>query len=422
MPHSPILSRDESGLRILQICHRLPWPPIDGGKKAILGVVRGYSRCNAVSRYTALCMCPIGEEAWAREWRPNGVDLHIESVDARNRIPGFALNTLFSRLPYNIQKYHLSRVGQRLKGLLRDAEFDVVHFESLHTAGYAEIVRRISPRALRVLRCHNAEHVILERLAQSEQNPISRRLLAVQARRLKEYEARALDSFDLILAITEVDAQRFREINPRVVDRIVVVPAGTDLPSKIPAAPADVDGKISLLHVAAMDWLPNRRGLRWLLNEVLPRLDALGVAFHLDVVGKNMPEEFLRLKRRGVTVHGFVEDLEPIYRRADIAVVPLQVGGGMRVKILDYWARGIPVVATTVGAEGLSGANRKVHVVEMADTPDDFAQRIFYLGWHREARQRLRENAFAEVSANYGWNSIIDKLVRRFEELVRKRQ
>src|SRR5471032_513218 len=130
-------------------------------------------------------------------------------------------------------KYRQSGFADRIAGIVAKNKPDVVHFDGLHVAVYAPLVKKAAPKALRVLRCHNAEYMILERLALAEPNAIKRSLIALQARRLKAYEARMLRHFDLILPITETDAQRFVDLDPQCADRLMVVPAGADIPSAL---------------------------------------------------------------------------------------------------------------------------------------------------------------------------------------------
>lgn len=406
-------------MKLLQLTHRLPWPPIDGGKKGTLGFVDGYRRHPGISHHTLLSMCPLEEADWAREWQPQGTELHVDLMDARNSVARVLANTLFSSQPFNMAKYQRGEFLSLVEAAIDRSTPDVIHFDSLHTTWYAKALRERAPSALRVLRCHNAEHVILERLAESESNPLKKALIGLQARRLRAYEARSLDDMDLILAITEADAARFRAMNPRIDARMIIVPAGADLPAELPLAPPAGGGPIRLLHIAAMDWLPNQAGLRWFLEGVLPRLNAAGLDYHLDVIGKNMPEDFKRYSNSRVTVHGFVQDLAPITSSAHVAVVPLQVGGGMRVKILDYWAMGIPVVATAIGAEGLAvGAERTVAV---ADSEADFARALLELAASPEARETLRVAAFRKVSASFGWPSLVDGLMTRYAAMRAER-
>lgn len=404
-------------MKILQLAHRLPWPPIDGGKKGTLGFVEGYRHHHGVFSHRLLCMCPQEEAHWVADWQAQGVSVQAELMDASNSVPRFLANTLFSRRPFNMEKYRRRAFSRMLQSALVAETPEVVHFDSLHTACYAPLVKHLAPRALRVLRCHNAEHVILERLADAETNPLKKRLIALQARRLKAYEAASLDAFDLILAITQADADRFLAMNPSAADRMIIVPAGADLPAALPPAPPAAGAPLRLVHIAAMDWLPNQSGLRWFIAEVLPLLNAAGMNYHLDVVGKSTPPEFHALANERVTVHGFVQDLSALTSAAHLAVVPLQVGGGMRVKILDYWALGIPVVATRVGAEGLYGSAPPV--VELADDARAFAASILRLGADASAREALRTAAFAKVSAEFGWAGLVDGLIERFRHLRR---
>jgi glycosyltransferase involved in cell wall biosynthesis len=399
-------------MNLLQIAHRIPWPPIDGGNKGVLGFVQAYSHHPAIRHHAFVCMCRLEDERWSREWQPANVALSVELIDARNSVPRFLANTLFSRRPFNMEKYRRASFAARVRAAVTAVPPDVVHFDGLHAAAYAQQVAQQAPAALRVLRCHNAEYMIMQRLAEAETHSLKRALIALQARRLMAYEAQMLDHFDLILAITDTDAARFRAINPRVADRLIVVPAGANLPPALPPEPPERGGPVRLIHIAAMDWLPNQGGLRWLRDEVLPLLDAAGLDYHLDVIGKAMPDEFLAMRGPRVKVHGFVEDLSPLTSAAHVAVVPLKVGSGMRVKILDYWAMGIPVVATRVAAEGLDGGDAPV--VALADEPQTFADTVCRLAVSHAERRALREAGFEKVSKGYGWPSLVDKLVQRY--------
>lgn len=403
-------------MKILQLSHRLPWPPIDGGKKGTLGFASGYRSHCEVECHKILCICPIEEIPWSEDWLRQPDQLQIDPMDVTNRAVDVLLNTAFSSLPFNMAKYNRKSFARIIESELERMTPDVVHFDSLHTACYAPLVHKLAPKALKVLRCHNAEHVIMERYADLQSNPLRRAIVNMQAKRLRKYEARSLDDFDLILAITNADAERFKLINPSIENKIRIVPAGVNLPEQLPSTTLSV-GPIQLIHIAAMDWLPNQVGLRWLLERVLPRLDREGVDYRLDVIGKNMPEDFMRYNSSKVTVHGFVQDLKPLTDRAQLALVPLQAGGGMRVKILDYWSLGIPVLSTSIGAEGLLDESREV--IRIADSESDFATQIEYLSARPEAREKIRNAGFEKAAEAYGWPSIVDSLVSSYREMIR---
>ena len=398
-------------MKILQLCHRLPWPPIDGGKKGVLGFVDGYRRDTRIEAYRLLCMCPREEVAWGEQWRSrDGVPLEFDGFNTENSALVILLSTLCSREPFNVWKYKRARFRDMLRRTLHEFAPDIVHFDAIHTAAYFDIVRERAPQALCVLRAHNAEHVILDRLHAAQPAGLRRLLLGVHAARMRRYEARYLSRFDLVLPITDEDAQRFERLDPGVVGSMMTLPAGVDVPEAQPQTVASA-GPIRLVHVAAMDWLPNVQGLQWLLDEVVPLLDARGVDYHIDVIGKGTQRALQALASPNVTVHGFVEDLEPLLGRATLAVVPLQVGGGMRVKILDYWARGIPIVSTSVGAEGLASPADQTLLI--ADTAVQFADAIERLGHDEALRARTAAAGFAEVRRSFEWSAIVGRLIAR---------
>jgi glycosyltransferase involved in cell wall biosynthesis len=131
------------------------------------------------------------------------------------------------------------------------------------------------------------------------------------------------------------------------------------------------------------------------------------------VIGKDMPAEFFSMNGPRVTVHGFVENLAKHTDADQIALVPLKVGGGMRVKFLDYWSMGIPVVATPVAVEGLNRGAAKVFA--LADEAGDFAKQVIRLADSSSEREQLRADAFRSVSENYSWPTLINALVERYE-------
>jgi glycosyltransferase involved in cell wall biosynthesis len=400
----------------VQVSHRLPYPLVDGGKKGIFGFTRGFSQHPQVQSLSLFSLAPLPEREIDLTRLHSLVDhLHVAYKDARNRVGPLLWAQLTSPLPYNMRKYMHGDFLEALVKHLSANPVDVVHFDALHTAHYAAALRERFPRLPMVLREHNVESTIIGRMSLEDPSALKRAIFASQARRLENYEGRMLRHFDRVLAITEVDAGRLRAMWPAV--PVSVVPAGTDLPESLPVRVGDATAEpIRLLHIAAMDWLPNQQGLDWFLAEVLPLLDRMGRPFVVDVIGKGTPERFLRGGDPRVKVHGFVDDLAPFLRRGCLAVVPLHVGGGMRVKILDYMAQGVPVVATPVGAEGISDGSDGV--VRVAAGPAEFARAVTDLVADPMAAERQRQAAFEFVRGRYGWDRVVDGVVRDYASLV----
>ena len=404
-------------MKILQISHRLPFPLIDGGKKGIYGFTSGFHQHPAVKWNGLISIAPDDERNVDLTTLQNSTDmLSVHYKHTKNRIMDLARNSLLSKLPYTMEKYIFADVLKTILDTIRQQRVDLVHFDHLHTAYYAMKVRESFPDVKIVLREHNVESTILERLAQTSKNPANRAVYALQAKRLQTYEADHLARFDLVLPITDVDTSRVCSLTPTA--QVLTLPAGSDVPERqLRQVKSDKD-VLTVLHIAAMDWIPNQDGLRWFLREVLPLLEkAVALPFKLHVVGKNMPKEFLDFRHPLVVVHGFVDDLTPLLKEADLAVVPLHVGGGMRVKILDYMANGIPVVSTSVGAEGITGGDTPFILI--GDGVEGFASATANLLSNPTLREQLRNRAFDEAKSRYTWAAIVDRLVAIYADLIK---
>jgi len=161
-----------------------------------------------------------------------------------------------------------------------------------------------------------------------------------------------------------------------------------------------------VLHLGTMFWPPNIDGVLWFAERAFPRVLEHAPEAHFTIVGKNPPEvvESLPQRVRNIHVTGYVPDPGPYLKQAAAFIVPLHAGGGMRVKIVDAWGWGLPVVSTTIGAEGIEV--RDGENILLADTPDDFAAAVLHLLKEPAAGERLRANGRAWVEERYNWRRI----------------
>lgn len=245
----------------------------------------------------------------------------------------------------------------------------IVHFDDV-TAALAGPV----PGCLNAFAPHNVEHRILAATARHSRGA-KRAFAAFDGRRLAREERALWPAMDLCVAVSPVDAAAMRAGGA---DRVLVCPNGTDeVPRRAP--PVRAPGEpLRLLFVGAGSYLPNRDGLLWLLDEVLPRVQ--GVPALLDVVGS---EPGTLPARPGLALHGKVASVDPHYAAAHVAVIPIRYGSGTRLKVVEAMARGVPVVSTTLGAEGLP-VEAGVHFTA-ADDPGAFAAALSELGQRLES-------------------------------------
>lgn len=326
--------------------------------------------------------------------------------------------------PIVIARDHVPEMAALLKQLAAAAPFDAVHADQTAMAQYALLVRAAqSPRPLTVLDQHNALYRVVERQARCETGPLKQTLWLGEARRLQRYEAHLLRTFDQVLTVSDVDRDALLDVLPvddrtAVADHLHVLPICVDPAAQPPVAPAVAAPEI--LHLGTMFWPPNVEGVVWFAREVLPRIRERVPDVRFTIAGKQPPPLVEALAREpGVVVTGFVPDPRPLLERCAVFVVPLRAGGGMRVKILDAWQWGLPIVSTTIGAEGIhlrAGEN-----ILLADTPAEFADAVTAVLNDAALALRLRENGRGWVETHYNWRTTYPKIAALYAEQLADR-
>jgi glycosyltransferase involved in cell wall biosynthesis len=261
----------------------------------------------------------------------------------------------------------------RLRQILGSQKFAAIHFDHPHTALDWRLVRRLQPEAKLVLDAHNVEAEIVERLAGSA--PLwQRRLLHWHAGRIRELERELARQVDLVFTCSDKDAGAFRAMGAKEV-RVV--------PNAVPPLSAPmVAQRRDVVFVGSLDWRPNAEAALLLAQEIWPRCRALLPGARLIVVGRNPPLPVQALQSRDVIVTGSVPSVQPWLDGAFATAIPLRAGSGTRIKILEAWAAGVPVVASRIAAEGLP--YRDGHDLLLAEQPGDFARALVRLWRDRQ--------------------------------------
>jgi polysaccharide biosynthesis protein PslH len=271
--------------------------------------------------------------------------------------------------------------AQQAIAFLAGADIDVLHVMRLYLAPLAALILRAipPPAPVALLDLDEDDVRVQERFA--ELHSLRGNVEAAEADRIEagKYAACAaalLGGFRIVVTSSEDDAHRLAALNPAV--RFATVPNGyaADPPRSAIVRSRGMDGPIRLLFVANLNYFPNADAAEQLINGVLPALRERGAKAHLDIIGAGASVGMLGDRARAVgdiqfTLHGEVESVSPWYAQADIAVVPLRAGGGTRIKILEAFAYGLPVVSSHVGTEGLNTVAGK-HLL-CADNAVDFA-------------------------------------------------
>lgn len=314
--------------------------------------------------------------------------------------------------PFLVERDDSREMRALVRSILEEDPADIVHADQLTMAQFALVDGPPGrPDPIRVFDAHNAVWMIVDRMARNA-SPLLRPALALEARRVKRYEGGLLAEFDHVLAVTDIDRTALLEAAPPGTgagDRIAVIPIAVDTAGLRPA-PLD-PGSASIVTLGTLHYPPNADGIRWFLQDVFPAIRRAAPAAHLAIIGKNPPADFLQAAARepeAVTVTGYVPDLDPHMRAAAVVVIPVRAGGGMRVRILEAFARGLPVVTTTVGLEGIA-AEPGVDVL-VGDTPEAFADAVIGLLQDPAERARLAQNGRKLVERAYDWQAVLGDL------------
>jgi glycosyltransferase involved in cell wall biosynthesis len=269
-----------------------------------------------------------------------------------------------------------------LRGLLEVHRFEAIHFDHPHTALEWPLIRRLQPQAQLVLDAHNVEAEILERLAESA--PLwQRRPLLWQARRVRALEREIARRVDLVITCSEKDAEAFRNLGGR---RVRVVPNSVP-----PLSRSLVAQRRDVVFVGSLDWRPNAEAALILAQEIWPLCRALLPGARLVIVGRNPPAQVVQLGADDVVVAGSVPSVQPFLDGAFATAIPLRAGSGTRIKILEAWAAGVPVIASRIAAEGLPYRDGEDLII--AEEPGAFARALVRLWRDRPLAERLVREA-----------------------------
>lgn len=307
-----------------------------------------------------------------------------------------ALNAA-SSLPYAVARYRSAPFAAAITRLAPAHDLTVCDF----LAPSLNVPDSIASRA--VLFQHNVEAMIWERHAAVPQNFLRRAYMTLQWKRMRAFEAAECARFRRVVAVSEQDAQTMRE--QYGVSSVAAVPTGVDVEYFAPPANG-ARRSAELVFVGSMDWLPNDDGIRWFTEAVFPLVRQRIPHATLIVVGRTPSPDMQRLASRiaGVAVTGSVPDVRPYLHRAALSVVPLRIGGGTRLKIYEAMAAGVPVVSTTIGAEGLPVHDGE-HIA-IADSPEAQAARIASLLEQPAAATALADRARSYVSQHCSWHAV----------------
>ena len=401
-------------MNILMLCNKSPYPPSEGGPMAMNSIVNGLLEAGHKVKILAVNSekYHIKKEDIPQSYRDK---TGIELVDVDLKIkPIEALKNLFSDKSYHVERFISEEFREKLIKILKKDRYDIVQLEMIYMAPYIETIRANS-KALIVLRAHNVEHLIWDRIAKKTNFLPKKWYLNHLVRTLRDYELNAINKVDGIAAITYRDAAFFRgETAVPVID----VPFGVNPDDFTPNY--EVNKQPSLYHIGSMNWMPNEEGIKWFLKKVWDKLQEREPNIKLNLAGRHMPKWLMNLKKNNVKVWGEVPDAKEFIKDNDIAIVPLLSGSGIRIKIIESMAMGKTVITTMIGAEGIQYS--EYNNIIIADNHTKIVETICRITKEPEELMRIGKNARKLIEDIYDNKKIIERLLIFYDEISKKRK
>jgi len=400
-------------MKILWVNPHFLHPTTKGGQIRTLEMLRHLNRWHEV-HYVAL----------ENPAEPEGVKRSPEYCSKAYPIPhklpprgsaSFAMQAagnLIDPLPLAITRYRSEQMKQEVARLLAVGKFDRLVCDFLFPAPNIPDLRKA------LLFQHNVETTIWDRHLQTARSVPARAFFRIQRNRMARYEALACRESAHVVAVSSQDAERFRTMFQ--MKRVSEVPTGVDVPYFTP--PADCKPglpdqlKPDLVFVGSMDWLPNIDGCNYFIREILPIIRQKRPETTVAIVGRSPGSGILEMARSDskLFVSGTVPDIRPYLWESAVSIVPLRIGGGTRLKIFEAMAARVPIVSTTIGAEGLPVEHGRN--VYLGDSPETFAQHCLELLDSETARKQMAQNAYEMVSSRFSW----EHAARVFEGILDK--
>lgn len=403
-------------MKLLILTPQLPYPPHQGT------TIRNFNIIKHLAPHHAITLVSFGtptELEHAEPLRALCQRIEIAPYPTRSLIQR-AWTTLASPLPDMALRLKSDAMHTIVERILHEEQFDIVQIEGIEMARYAPHSSLITRHWSLVFDDHNAEYVLQRTAFESDARHPKRWHGAlyslIQWKKLERYERAICQRADRVVVCSNADAQALSTLHPKLQTR--VIPNGVDTQHFVPSDTvcAKPDAELAMVFVGKMDFRPNIDAMTWFVTEILPRIRAEIPLAHIIIVGqKPAPRIQALAQNAGVEITGWVEDTRPFVADAAVYVVPLRMGSGTRLKVLEAMAMGKAIVSTTRGAEGIE-YTRHHHLV-IADTPEAFARAVIELLHNPARRRELGRNARALVEARYDWRAIIPQFQDVYAQL-----
>lgn len=387
-----------------------PVPPTFGGALRVFHILRLLLRKHEV---TVLTFGDQNDEKELQLYFNNAIkDIHIMDkpwVRANKRFG--QLYSLFSSHSFFYMMARDKKMQNKLEELLSKNKYDIILTEFSHTASYD-----MNSSAVKIMDAHNVEHEIFKKMWLNAKSPLRRFYYKTEFKKFYREEIVALKRHDAIFTTSMNDKNILDQEVPEISK--FVIPNGVEADYFRPSG--ETPEPFSLVFTGAMSYVPNYDGILHFLNTTFPLILKSIPNAKLYVVGNNPPPVLLKRSADNVIITGFVEDVRPYIKRSSVYIVPLRMGSGTRLKVLEAMSMKIPIVTTSMGSEGINVVDGKSALI--ADNPRSFADAVINLLRNKNLRDTLIENGFNLMKSEYEWTVIGDNLEQILNSLLNNKQ
>lgn len=403
-------------MKILVLAPRPLRPEHDGGTVATARCIRGLASAGAeisllsmkTEKHPDSGPDPDGS-------RPSYLaEYNIVAVNTRIRPAALASNLLLSTLPYDIARFRSPAYSEKLRKVLENGHYDIIHCEGLPLALYLEEIRRHSDSPV-ILRAHNLEHRIKEMMAARERSPARKAYLSSLSGRIMKMEREAAARFDAVVPISGPDCEWFTDAAGG--KPVFLSETGAELTACKPEPP---DNRLHVGFIGSMNWHPNVEGIKWFITRVWPCVLKKIPSATLHIAGRGLRQDDNALPQgQNIVIEGETDDAGAFLASNHVIIAPLFAGSGLRIKIIDAMSVGRPVVATPVAVAGLQAANGRELAV--ADNPVSFCTEIISLLPDRPKRTAMGQAAANLVKEKYDNSANTARLFGFYKSLTHDR-
>lgn len=400
-------------MKILQLTNKLPFPPKDGGALATLNMTEGFI-------YHGHKVTMLAMNTSKHFFDPSQIESKIKesitliTIPVNTAVSLFATlkNMLISSIPYNIERFKSRDYERALVKLLTENKYDIIQMEGLPLVSYIPAIRKFSESHL-ILRAHNVEHQLWESISSGRKPGIKKLYFKILSGRLQRFESECLNMIDALIPITVKDKTVF--LNMGCKKPLFVATAGIT-----PEESQDktIDNIIfpSLFFIGALDWIPNRDGLLWFIENVWSDIITKHPGMRFFIAGRNAPGSFIKkLRKQGIIFEGEVENAGNFTNDKAIMIVPLFSGSGIRVKILQGMSQGKVIISTPMGTEGIEAEHGR-HIFH-ARSPEEFKKNIEYIIGNKPLFEKIGKSARKFVYENFNNLAITKDLLSFYNSL-----